>query len=241
MILHLRLSSSIPEGVQKGNGSLFGIPIWAGYLKKARINPEDIVKHGAYCISCSVVYPSCAEEERSLSESQSWLLHSLHPIQSRLATCNWAIAPAGCTLRFSLDGEGLGQVAEKTKCQGWMRWWSQRKLNSHEPLMFLQSWLRRPRSFILHQSMCGLPWQYPFWIFGFEGYNLFAPRSKRLQDATSTSSLRLKRNVGWKHGSFILNVHPWWNVYLTYLLYLLWRQRCLQLIDAQVIVAVGQR
>ena len=92
-----------------------------------------------------------AEEERSLSESQSWLLHSLHPIQSRLATCNWAIAPAGCTLRFSLDGEGLGEVAEKTKCQGWMRWWSQRKrhkLNNHEPLMFLKNpgdW-RRPRN-----------------------------------------------------------------------------------------------
>lgn len=125
IVLHLRLGSSTP----KGYDPFFVFPIWSGYLTKARINPEDnIVKHGAYCISCSVRLSFLsAEEERSLSESQSWLLHSLHPIQSRLATCNWAIAPAGCTLRFSLDGEGLGEVAEKTKCQGWMRWWSQRK------------------------------------------------------------------------------------------------------------------
>lgn len=91
-----------------------------------------------------------------------------------------------------------------------------------------------PRTFILHQAMWWtFWWQSPFWIFGFAGYNRFAPRSKRLQDATSTTSLRLKRNACWL-GSSILNVHPWWKVYLTYLGYL-------QLIDAQVIVALGQR
>lgn len=58
--------------------------------------------------------------------------------------------------------------------------------------------IRRPRTFILHQAMWWtFWWQSPFWIFGFAGYNRFAPRSKRLQDATSTTSLRLKRNACW--------------------------------------------
>ncbi len=52
LILHLRSGSSIPKGV-----------------KKARNNPEDIVIHGAYCMSCSVVYLCCVRRKKDLFQS----------------------------------------------------------------------------------------------------------------------------------------------------------------------------